>query len=169
MQIHVPPLRKRKDDIPFLVHYFQSKYCFDYQRKLIEIPAKVLRFFVAYSWPGNIRELENVIRRGIALLDWDFVFEEMNKEDINIAEAPESGIYTDSSIPDIDVDELISLLEENNFSLKKVSKTYVDRAERRAIVNALQVTKWNRKKAAGLLGISYKTIINRIDEFDLHP
>ena len=66
----------------------------------------------------------------------------MNKEDLYVEEGPESGIYTDSPSPNMDMDELISLLEENNFSLKKVSKAYVTRAERLAIINALQA--WSK-------------------------
>ena len=56
-----------------------------------------------------------------------------------------------------------------DFSLKKLAKTYVSEAERDLILKALRDTEWNRKKAAQKLGVSYKTLLNRIDEFDLKP
>jgi two-component system response regulator AtoC len=61
------------------------------------------------------------------------------------------------------------LIRENRFSLKKITKTYVSEAERQAIVEVLAKTQWNRKKAAEMLGVSYKTLLGRIDEFQLKP
>jgi len=61
------------------------------------------------------------------------------------------------------------LIRENRFSLKKITKTYVSEAERLAIVDVLAKTQWNRKKAAEVLGVSYKTLLGRIDEFGLKP
>jgi transcriptional regulator with PAS, ATPase and Fis domain len=69
MTINATPLRMRKDDIHLLTHYFMNKYCFEFKKEFINIPDKISDFFLKYQWPGNIRELENVIRRAIVLRD----------------------------------------------------------------------------------------------------
>lgn len=168
MQIGVPPLRERKEDIPLLIHYFVNKYCFEFKKELLGVPTKVSEFFMAYQWPGNIRELENVIRRAIAVSDWNFVFKEMSLEKSDPGEKGDMVSAIDTLVPAQD-DDLIILFKEKEFYLKKITKTYVAEAERQAILNALHNTKWNRIKAAKLLGVSYKTIINRIEELDLKP
>ena len=160
MNIHVPPLRERKDDIPLLNHYFINKYCYEFKRGLLAIPEKVSNLFMQYHWPGNIRELENIIRRAIALSGWDFAFQELIPA--NPFEAEPLHLKTN-------VDELTDLFKKNDFSLKKISKAYMAVAESRTIVNILQETGWNRIKTARLLGVSYKTLINRIEEFGLKP
>ncbi len=168
-QIDVAPLRERKDDIPLLIHYFQNKYCFEYKRELFDIPHEVSKFFLDYNWPGNVRELENVIRRAIAVSDWNFVFEELRKGRIDLENSRGDMPGTDLSVRNMNDDEWLKLFQDNDFSLKKISKAYVAEAEKQAIIKALNETQWNRTKAARLLGVSYKTLINRIDEFEVKP
>jgi two-component system response regulator AtoC len=159
IQIHLPPLRERKDDIPLLTHYFINQYCYNFKREPLDIPKDVSNLFTQYPWPGNIRELENVIRRAIAVSDWDFALRELTSYN------PPEGDQTDLE----QEDELTGLFKKNDFSLKKIGKTYIAEAEKRAILTILKQTGWNRIKAARLLGVSYKTLINRIEEFDLKP
>jgi DNA-binding NtrC family response regulator len=66
-------------------------------------------------------------------------------------------------------DRIKESFKEPGFSLKKITKVYVAEAERQAIIDTLQRTQWNRKAAARLLGVSYKTLLNRIDEFQIRP
>jgi len=169
MQIDVPPLRKRKEDIPFLIHYFQNRYCFEYKKEPLAIPDQVYETMISYSWPGNIRELENVIRRAIAVSDWDFVIEELNRGEAEPEDIQEAESTDDPDLPGLSRDQLLRLFKENNFSLKKISKSYLALAEREIILKTLRDTHWNRKKAAQLLDVSYKTLINRIDELELKP
>jgi len=168
IHIEATPLRERKPDIPILMHYFVDKYCLELKKDVLEIPARILKHLQAYQWPGNVRELENVVRRAVALRDWEFVFKELNLETIpkgaGHGSREELGVIAGWS------DEKIEkLIKENRFSLKKITKTYVSEAERQAIVDVLAKTQWNRKKAAEMLGVSYKTLLGRIDEFRLKP
>jgi DNA-binding NtrC family response regulator len=169
MQIDVPPLRKRRADIPLLVHFFQNKYCLEYKKELVEIPGEVQNMMNNYSWPGNIRELENIIRRAIATSDWNFILEELSAREEASGVEPEAVVTKDRDIPVLTRDQLSQLFKENNYSLKKISKAYLSMAERDVIMKALRNTHWNRKKAAELLDVSYKTLINRIEELKLKP
>jgi len=168
IHIQAPPLRERKQDIPILIHYFVDKYCLELKKEVLEIPAKILKHLQAYQWPGNVRELENVVRRAVALRDWEFVFKELNFEALpkGAGRASREDLGAVAGWSDEKIEKLI---RENRFSLKKITKTYVSEAERQAIVDALAKTQWNRKKAAELLGVSYKTLLGRIDEFRLKP
>lgn len=169
MQIDVPPLRRRKEDIPLLIHYFQNRYCFEYKKEPLAIPARVYDMMISYSWPGNIRELENIIRRAIAVSDWDFVMEELNRKETEPEDMQEAASNDDPDLPRLSKDQLSRLFKENDFSLKKISKSYLALAEREIIIKTLRDTHWNRKKAAQLLDVSYKTLINRIEELRLKP
>jgi len=168
IHIQATPLRERKPDIPVLMHYFVDKYCLELKKDALEIPAKILKHLQAYQWPGNVRELENVVRRAVALRDWEFVFKELNLETIpkGAGRASREDLGAVAGWSDEKIEKLI---RENRFSLKKITKTYVSEAERQAIVDVLAKTQWNRKKAAELLGVSYKTLLGRIDEFGLKP
>ena len=168
IHIQAPPLRERKQDIPVFIQYFVDKYCLELKKDVLDVPAKILKHLQAYQWPGNVRELENVVRRAVALRDWEFVFKELSLEVLpkgaGRASKEELGAVAGWS------DEKIErLIRENRFSLKKITKTYVSEAERQAIVDVLAKTQWNRKKAAEMLGVSYKTLLGRIDEFHLKP
>jgi len=168
VHIQATPLRERKQDIPLLIDYFVNKYCLELKKVTLEVPARILKHLQAYEWPGNVRELENVVRRAVALRDWDFVFKELSL-DIPRKGAGQSAMQEMGGVTGWSDEKIEKLIKENRFSLKKITKTYVSDAERQAIVNALAKTQWNRKKAAEILGVSYKTLLGRIDEFGLKP
>jgi two-component system response regulator AtoC len=163
--IRASRLRDRPEDIPLLMHYFLSKYCFSLKRGFLDIPDEVTEQFQAYHWPGNIRELENVVRRAVALKDWGFAFEELSPDRLQEEDEASSGEdqfeWGDGKIKEH--------MTEKGFSLRKITKEYVSEAEKQAILEVLEQTQWNRKKAAQMLGVSYKTLLSRIDEFNLKP
>jgi two-component system response regulator AtoC len=167
VHIKVPPLRKRREDILVLVDYYLNRYCFELKRMPPEIPVHVSDFLRSYQWPGNVRELENVIRRAIVLRSWDFIFGELSLDGLN--QDSESQASSDSSLLVWSEDQIRKLFQQPDFSIKKIAKSYVSEAECQMILKALRHTEWNRKKAAKQLGVSYKTLLNRIEEFNLKP
>ncbi|MCX5877715.1 MAG: sigma-54 dependent transcriptional regulator [Deltaproteobacteria bacterium] len=168
IHIQAAPLRERKPDIPLLIYYFVHKYCLELKKDILGMPGKVLKHLQAYQWPGNVRELENVVRRAVALKDWEFIFRELNLESLQ-KKGEHASMEDLGTIAGWSDEKIERLIRENRFSLKKITKTYVSEAERLAIVDVLAKTQWNRKKAAEVLGVSYKTLLGRIDEFGLKP
>lgn len=169
VRIEVPPLRRRKEDIPLLVDFFINKYCYELKRKPVEVPSEVLRALEAYDWPGNVRELENIARRAIVLREWTFVFKELDFE-LCLDRDREESEFDKWSTPTLWPSSMIErYMAERNFSLKSLTKKYVSEIEKHAIKKTLEQTRWNRREAAKLLRVSYKTLLNRIAEFNLRP
>jgi len=168
IHIQVPPLRERSPDIPLLVHYFLHKYAVELRRTVPEPPEEVSRLLSRYTWPGNVRELENIMRRAVVMEDWGFINEFMSQnpgaEESEPGDPgdPEQGltVWTEKTIQ--------SFLSRKGATLKTLVKAYIEDLERTAIENALKQVQWNRRQAADLLGVSYKTLLNRITALDLH-
>lgn len=149
VNIHVPPLRERRDELPSLISHFLEKYGAQYERADLIPSPRMLAAMQQYDWPGNIRELENVIRRYIVLHGTDFVETELTHAVHSQFEKSASlaSSHTDRTPP-------VSFKERVN-SLKK-------KAEEEAILQALTKTNWNRREAAKLLNISYKAFLYRM-------
>ena len=98
---------------------------------------------------------------------WDFMFNELSLDSPN--QGDEDPVSSDAPLLIWSDNQIKKLFQEPDFSIKKVAKTYVSEAERQMILKALRHTEWNRKKAAKQLSVSYKTLLNRIEEFDLKP
>lgn len=168
ISITVPPLRERKEDISLLTDYFMSKYCNSLQKPRVDIDDTVWAHFQQYHWPGNVRELENVIKRIIVLQKPDVVCRDLKIEEIE-TEHGNNGKGEDADIYGIWDDKKIEYLlkGKEDISLKTLRQEYVAEAEKRSISKALHLTNWNRKKASELLKVSYKTVLNKIEELDL--
>jgi len=167
VHIKALPLRERKEDIPLLTHYFTHKYCFDFKKDVLDVPRRIADVFQAYYWPGNVRELENVVRRAIVVRNWDFIFNELDLDETNrkgahSASAAKSG--EDGYWSDVEIERLFA---EEDFGLKKLTRQYVAEVEKKAILAALGEVRWNRKKAADKLQVSYKTLLNRIEDLGI--
>jgi len=165
VHIRTPPLRERKEDIPLLAEYFLRRYCSLIKKEPVELPAETLERFHSYRWPGNVRELENMVKRAIVLRSWDFVEQEMLSGEKGAAARNGSPSPDSGCTPDLG--GLTRHLGEENPSLREITRAYVSEIERKAILDALDVVRWNRKRAAGLLGISYKTVCNRIKDLGI--
>ena len=151
VNITIPPLRERREEIPILIEYFLDKFSKKYQKKINPLSDKMLRVYSQYQWPGNVRELENMIQRFVVLGDEKPIFEELS----HLAKQDTSS------------EEPIRASKKTWPSLRKVHHEAALKAESELIAKALEMTNWNRKKAANLLNISYKTLLNKIKECGL--
>jgi two-component system response regulator AtoC len=178
VNIVVPPLRERKEDISLLADYFLARYKEMYNRDSVVISPRLMEMFLDYSWPGNVRELENNIKRLVILAnEGQLISEFMRKrQDGSLAAVPareeriESG--TNSSpvqmapVPRNENEEELVLPDKG--TLKEVAKIAQRRAERDMIGKVLEQTRWNRRKAAQILDISYKALLYKIKESGLN-
>jgi len=142
--IHIPPLRERKDDIPGLIDYLHRKFAARHGKTARHIPVEVKAAFLNYDWPGNVRELENVLERMVLLSE---------KESLTLEDVP-------PEIRGVGPDNSTATLREKMDGLLHVT-------EKQMIVEALNKTGQNRTRAAELLGISRRALINKIREYGL--
>jgi two-component system response regulator AtoC len=183
IELTVPALRERRDEIPTLTEFFLARYSRKYNRPLSPISEPLRQLFLVYEWPGNIRELENMIKRIVILQDEHLVVREIERNmqravaalaPANVAVAAAAavpvgmigGLPGGSFSPEpeaVDVDDA-DPVEETGGSLATVAKAASMKAERAAIEHMLRQVHWNRRKAAQALGVSYKTLLNKIKE-----
>ncbi len=143
--IHVPPLRSRIEDMDLQINYFLEKFGEKHGRPNVSLAPEVMAAFAAYQWPGNVRELENIVERMILLSEGDVLGPELLPAEIGQTEqvTSDSGSLTDT------VDGLAAA------------------TEKQMIMNALEKTGNNRTKAAELLGVSRRTLQNKIKKYEL--
>jgi two-component system response regulator AtoC len=149
VNLHLPPLRERRGDIEELTNYFLEYYNRKYNCRARTLSSDLLGVLQKYHWPGNIRELENLVKRYVILGS-----EEVITNDL-VAREP------DYSMPEINVDGPISL--------KKVTRQATHDLERKIILKVLQAHHWNRKRAARALNISYRALLYKIRDAGLPP
>jgi DNA-binding NtrC family response regulator len=155
--INLPPLRDRREDLPVLAEHFLKKYAVQFNKPYAELSPDTMRLLMDYDWPGNIRELEVLIRRAVVLGSEAAIRREITQ---TIAAAPPAAPPTPTSIAQAAADA-------GNYSLKDISRTAAREAERELIFKMLQQTHWNRKETAEILGISYKALLYKIKESGL--
>ena len=144
--LRLPPLRDRKEDIPLLVESFLTKYAAEFGRPRPSLSPRALRMLLDYSWPGNIRELENAVKKIVALGAENLALPDL------VAEPAE--IRTEVN-------------ETRSYSLKAAARAASREAEREMILEALARTRWNRKRAAQELQISYKSLLYKLKQIGL--
>ena len=150
--IQLPSLREIKDDIPFLVDHFLKKYNLQYKKEYSQLSPKSMKLLQEYSWPGNVRQLENLIKQIIVRGNENIILE----------------IIKATIIPSETAEELGSQTEEKDFSLKNRVAKIIASQEKRLILEVLNKTNWNRRKAAELLEISYRSLLYKIKEYRLN-
>ena len=147
ISFEMPPLRKRVEDIPILVSHFLQKYCDKLGKPMKRLTPEVFGLFEAYPWPGNIRELENVIERVEAIED---------RETVTAGCLPREIVSPQKK-------EEIPLFLQPGFSLT----AHIDDLTKKYINQALLTTGGNLRQAVPLLGISYRTLRYLIDKYEL--
>jgi two-component system, NtrC family, response regulator AtoC len=190
IELTVPALRERRDEVATLTDFFVARYSRKYNRPARSISDELRQLFLVYEWPGNIRELENMIKRVVILQDEQLVAREIERNMARVAAAPVMvgagapvamagvGVGIPASVgaipgslpgaperPEADDDgEEAEPANEGSGSLASVAKAAAIKAERAAIEQTLRQVHWNRRKAAQHLGVSYKTLLNKIKE-----
>jgi len=164
IRIDLPSLRGRLEDIPALADFFTDKFCIESGRSHFQLSEKMKQLFTCYHWPGNIQELEDLIRLIVVESAEDRVAKKLriHKKYRGITDYTQD-INTLAGLGD--VKKYIKNLD--NISLKKIGGIFLERAEKKLVKKALDSTNWNRKRAAALLDISYKSLLNKIKEYKL--
>jgi two-component system, NtrC family, response regulator AtoC len=175
IEVTVPALRERRNEIAHLTDFFLTKYSRKYNRPAPVLSDQLRQMFLEYDWPGNIRELENAIKRLVILQDEELVAREMRRVRAAVYAAVGPGVGGPSELPygeagaqsqprPVPAEEPAPTEAPERQSLGDVAKAASLKAERVAIENTLRQVHWNRRKAAQLLGVSYKTLLNKIKE-----
>ena len=152
LNIHVPPLRERREEIPLLSQYLFEKYTEKYGKSALPLSRETSDLLLVYDWPGNVRELENMIKRTVVLGS-----EEVIKRELSLRPpAPQAATAKAEPVE-----------QPKPISLKEISRKAALEAEREVIAKTLEKTHWNRKMAARLLDISYKALLYKIKECGL--
>jgi DNA-binding NtrC family response regulator len=149
--IHIPPLRDRMSDVKPLAQFFVDKFSKELHRQGLELAPEAARALQEYSWPGNVRELQNTIERAVILCDGKTI----RREDLNFAF--EKRQQSDDFVHMIDL----------TGSLTEVSGRASRAAEKIKIKQALDLSNWNKTHAAEILDVSYKTLLNKVKEYEL--
>jgi len=146
--LRLPPLRERKEDIPALIEHFLIRFS-DGRRPSIRLDGEAMEILISYAWPGNIRELENLVRKMMVVADTKAALSELR------AAAPRPSKRTEKAD------------EGKVSSLKVAARAASRRTERELILKALERTHWNRKRAAHELQISYKSLLYKIKQIEI--
>jgi len=142
-EIHVPPLRDRRDDIPRLVHHAAGQYAAELDRPMPKITEPAMMRLVSYDWPGNVRELFNVVQKMVVLC---------KDNEIDVRDVPE---------------DIRSTEREDSGAIGSLAGIGLDRLEKEAIRQTLAMTGSNREQAAHLLGIGERTLYRKLKEYGL--
>lgn len=175
IKFFIPPLRKRPEDIPPLIDYYIEQYTSQYDNKQLLRPnGQIMDKLMSYQWPGNIRELQNILKRFLVICDWDEITDELfsrNAYSPTSDASSDEGTQADSHSSHSLFSDILSeqLSDLDSMSLKEVRKSALDRVERIAISHVLEKTGWNRSKASKILKISYKTLLYKISDLNITP
>jgi transcriptional regulator with PAS, ATPase and Fis domain len=171
IKVYISPLRERPEDLPALVDYYIEEYANQLGGRNIERPdSRIIAKLQQYRWPGNVRELQNVLKRMLVLGDCEKIVAELFEGSHQPPQNPSMiENTTQSSISSLVNFNDADPTADNSFSLKAVKKKAVDRVEKEVIAYVLKKTDWNRSKAAKILKVSYKTLLNKISELEIVP
>ena len=152
ISITLPPLRERRDDIPYLVDYLRQVYNRRFQREAAPVSRETLQLLSQRNWAGNIRELENCLARYVIL-------------------GSEDAFYTDQAEPaeKKPAEFTYELNKDGNIPLKHISQQVTRRMEHDVILKVLQANHWNRRKTAEILKISYRALLYKVRQAGLPP
>jgi two-component system response regulator AtoC len=163
IRLEIPPLRERREDIAPLCTFLINLYSNRYKRPVREIPPDLMEAIENYSWPGNVRQLENIIKRFVILPDVKLVLGDLVEPEAP-AEVPAARAVAAASAT---ASSPVAELPKDHASLKKLSSLAAERVEREVVLRTLNEVNWNRKLAAKKLSISYKALLNKIKRWQI--
>jgi len=170
IKIMISPLRTRPEDISPLIDYYLKEYASTYShRDSFHFSPDIMEKLMIYHWPGNVRELQNVLKRMLVLGNFEQIIEDLLNNPLAAHKPPSSiqqpenieNLINSSGIKDQDLSDLSTI------SLKKIKKKVLDKVEKDVITYVLKQTGWNKSRASGILKISYKTMLNKINELGI--
>jgi two-component system response regulator AtoC len=157
--VHIPPLRDRRNEIPMFIRHFIEKYSAVYGRNVSPLSDEAMGALTRYSWPGNIRELENLCKRYVIVGDATQIARELSLHAVDRAVEPIE--------PDTAPGQAIEFPLSSEPSLLEIGRQAAWHAERQAIQQMLANTRWNRREAARRLRVSYKALLNKIKQLEV--
>jgi DNA-binding NtrC family response regulator len=161
--IHIPPLRERREEIPVFLEYFVEKYSEHYGKHPPKFSEYAVTRMMEYTWPGNIRELENLVKRYVIVGNEAQIIRELSthKPIVTSFGGATSAITPAlASVPPVQAGANGTEMEMP--SLLEIGRRAAMQAEREAIERVLAQTRWNRRQAAKILKISYKALLNKL-------
>jgi DNA-binding NtrC family response regulator len=150
--LNLPPLRERREDIPLLIEHFLQRYNTVYNKKYHPLSSKTIQLLQEYDWPGNVRQLENLIKQVVVREDEEIIYDTIKMSSLH------TGSYA-APTP--------SFPQAKSYSLKNRVGEVVAQEEKSLISEVLSKTNWNRRKAAKLLEVSYRSLLYKIKEYQL--
>lgn len=144
VEIHIPPLRERREDIPLLIHFFLQHFADKYAKPITGLRPETQQLLMSYSWPGNVRELRNEVEKLVVLSPGP----EIGPESLPRSIRPSAGAPVGG--------------------LENVVGLSLEQLEKEVIRNTLKLTSGNREQAAKILGIGERTLYRKIKEYDLN-
>ncbi|MBY0494916.1 MAG: sigma-54 dependent transcriptional regulator [Cyanobacteria bacterium] len=194
IEVHVPPLRERREEIPQLIEFFLLKFSSVYHRPATRPSLVLQEALLSYEWPGNIRELENIMKRLVVLQDETLILAELGRlrtaranaeaeqpphaaparqpqpqtvpysRPVAAAPPPPPAFSIPAPPPVPAGDGIGAFMGADGVNLQELARTAAMGAEKEAIQHALERFRWNRRKTAEYLQVSYKTLLNKMKE-----
>jgi len=165
LNIHVPPLRERQEEIPVLVEYFLDQYSREFDRPRQEVAAETMHLFMDHGWRGNVRELENVIKRIVALGTESQVVQELTRRPVELPET--AGVTSPAALTAAAAPSAPGRRWDESLGLREIGRRAAREAEEVALKEVLDRVRWHRVEAARRLKVSYKTLLRKMQECGL--
>ncbi len=171
VNLQIPPLRERREDIPLLVNHFLQKYNRQNYKNVEEVPRHVLEMFINYPWPGNIRELENCIQKSVVLAPGNVLIEELIPPTIKsyTENIPQTQRVTTRDLPGGNPDKMLAeaVVQYADLTSPEIQKIF-QHTERVLIEHTLNKERGVKLRAARLLGINRVTLDRKLVEYGIH-
>jgi two-component system response regulator PilR (NtrC family) len=162
MDLVLPPLRERGQDILILAQHFIQKVCREWEIEVKALTTRAKDFLLAQYYPGNVRELRNIIERAITLSDDDY---------IDVQHLQSAPLRRSVNTPVLSIDQMLTAPSELTLAPRKLPdeglELYLENIEKEILLNALNITHWNRTLAAKKLGMSFRSLRYRLKKFGL--